>query len=50
LSARESSRWLETAEQAKAVLPPAAVVPVVDDREGISMQNGPCFRSLAFIC
>lgn len=31
---RESRRWLETAEQAKAVLAPAAMVTVVDDREG----------------
>ena len=34
LSERESRRWLETAEQAKAVLLPAAVITVVDDREG----------------
>jgi Transposase DDE domain len=34
LPERESSRWLETAEQAKAVLSPAAMVTVVDDREG----------------
>ena len=34
LSERESRRWPETAEQAKAVLAPAAMVTVVDDREG----------------
>jgi hypothetical protein len=34
LSERESRRWLETAEQAKAVLWPAAMITVVDDREG----------------
>lgn len=33
LSARESRRWLATAERAKAVLRPAARVTVVDDRE-----------------
>ena len=34
LSERESRRWLETAEQAKKVLASAAMVTVVDDREG----------------
>jgi hypothetical protein len=34
LSERESRRWPETAEQAKEVLAPAAMVTVVDDREG----------------
>jgi hypothetical protein len=34
LSERESRRWLETAEQAKDVLASAAMVTVVDDREG----------------
>jgi hypothetical protein len=33
LTERESARWLETAEQAKAVLQPAAMVTVVGDRE-----------------
>jgi len=34
LSERESRRWLDTAEQAKDVLSRAAMVTVVDDREG----------------
>jgi Transposase DDE domain len=34
LEARESARWLDTAAQAKLVLHPAAMVTVVDDREG----------------
>jgi hypothetical protein len=34
LSERESRRWPETAEQAKVVLAPAAIVTAVDDREG----------------
>jgi hypothetical protein len=34
LSQRESRRWLDTAQQAKDVLKPAAMVTVVDDREG----------------
>lgn len=34
LEQRESRRWVETAEQAKMVLAPAAMVTVVDDREG----------------
>ena len=34
LADRESRRWLETAEQAKEVLEPAALITVVDDREG----------------
>ena len=33
LEARESMRWLATAEQAKPVLQPAAAVTVVGDRE-----------------
>ncbi len=33
LEERESMRWLDTAEQAKQVLRPAAMVTVVDDRE-----------------
>lgn len=33
LQERESMRWLDTAEQAKQVLRPAAMVTVVDDRE-----------------
>jgi Transposase DDE domain len=33
LEGRESMRWLDTAEQAKQVLRPAAMVTVVDDRE-----------------
>lgn len=34
LSERESRRWLETAERAREVLAPAAMVTVVSDREG----------------
>ena len=34
MSERESRRWPETAEQAKEVLASAAMVTVVDDREG----------------
>ena len=34
LSERESRRWVATAEQAKAVLRSAAMVTVIDDREG----------------
>jgi hypothetical protein len=34
LSQRESRRWLETAEQAQAVLAPAAMMTVISDREG----------------
>lgn len=34
LSERESRRWVETAEQAKTVLASAAMVTVIDDREG----------------
>jgi hypothetical protein len=34
LAERESARWLETATQAKPVLQTAALVTVVDDREG----------------
>lgn len=34
LPERESRRWLDTAERAKDVLAPAAMVTVVDDREG----------------
>jgi hypothetical protein len=34
LSQRESRRWLETAEQAQAVLAPASMITVISDREG----------------
>lgn len=34
LDERESARWVRTAEHAKTVLAPAAMVTVVDDREG----------------
>ncbi|HLY54190.1 MAG TPA: IS4 family transposase [Stellaceae bacterium] len=34
LAERESARWLATVEQAKAVLAPASLVTVIDDREG----------------
>jgi Transposase DDE domain len=34
LSERESRRWLETADTAREVLAPAAMITVVDDREG----------------
>jgi hypothetical protein len=34
LAERESVRWLAAAEQAKAVLEPASLVTVIDDREG----------------
>jgi hypothetical protein len=48
LSERESRRWLETAEQAKAVLKPAALVTVVDDREGDIYPKWACVPQVGF--
>jgi len=48
LSARESRRWLETAEQAKQVLACAAMVTVVDDREGDIYSKWACVPQAGF--
>jgi hypothetical protein len=48
LSERESRRWLETAEQAKARLKPAALVTVVDDREGDIYPKWACVPQVGF--
>jgi hypothetical protein len=48
LSERESRRWLETAEQAKDVLACAAMVTVVDDREGDIYPKWACVPQAGF--
>ena len=48
LSERESRRWLETAEQAKDVLTCAAMVTVVDDREGDIYPKWACVPRVGF--
>jgi hypothetical protein len=48
LSERESRRWLETAEQAKDVLVSAAMVTVVDDREGDIYPKWACVPQVGF--
>jgi hypothetical protein len=45
---RESHRWLTTAERAKEVLQPAAMVTVVADREGDIYPNWACLPQAGF--